>query len=111
MITRFGSLFAGHVDLDDIGLEGIAANDRWLSDTHLASVFDSQRSLAMSASIKGKVRGKVPCVLHGTQSASTTAQTRGMERRPGIDANTAGASKIWLGHVTAAPNLAYHWRH
>jgi len=27
-----------------------------------------------------------------------------MERKPGIDANTAGASKIWLGHVTAAPN-------
>jgi alkanesulfonate monooxygenase SsuD/methylene tetrahydromethanopterin reductase-like flavin-dependent oxidoreductase (luciferase family) len=40
MITRFGSLFAGNVDLDNIGLEGTPANERWLSDEHLASVFD-----------------------------------------------------------------------
>ncbi len=32
MITRFGSLFAGHVDLDNEGLDGTPANDRWLSD-------------------------------------------------------------------------------
>jgi uncharacterized RmlC-like cupin family protein len=29
-----------------------------------------------------------------------------MERRPGITADTAGASRIWLGLVTAAPNEA-----
>ena len=40
MITRFSSLFAGNVDLDDIGLEGTAANDRWLPDQRLAAVFD-----------------------------------------------------------------------
>ena len=40
MITRFSSLFAGNVDLDDIGLEGTPANDRWLSDERLASGFD-----------------------------------------------------------------------
>src|SRR5207237_970570 len=38
MITKFGSLFAGHVDLDDEGLDGIAANDRWLSDECRARV-------------------------------------------------------------------------
>jgi hypothetical protein len=43
MITRFGSLFAGHVDLDDEGLEGTAANDRWLSDERLATVFPKRR--------------------------------------------------------------------
>jgi hypothetical protein len=32
MITRFGSLFAGHVDLDNEGFDGTPANDRWLSD-------------------------------------------------------------------------------
>jgi len=37
MITRFSSLFAGNVDMDDIGLEGTPANDRWLSDERLAS--------------------------------------------------------------------------
>ena len=46
MITRFGSLFAGHVDLDNEGLEGTAANDRWLSDAHLASVFPKSEAIA-----------------------------------------------------------------
>ena len=40
MITKFGSLYAGHVDLDNLGLDGTPVNDRWLSDDHLASVFD-----------------------------------------------------------------------
>ena len=46
MITKFGSLFAGHVDLDNEGLEGTAANDRWLSDEHLASVFPKSEAIA-----------------------------------------------------------------
>ena len=50
------------------------------------------------------IEGKVVRVVKGTQPASTTAQTHGMERRPGIDANTTGAKKVWLGLVTAAPN-------
>ena len=39
MITKVGSLFAGNVDMDNIGLDGTAANDRWLPDDELASVF------------------------------------------------------------------------
>src|SRR5919197_1090264 len=46
MITRFGSLFAGHVDLDNEGLDGTPANDRWLSDEHLATVFDKTQAIA-----------------------------------------------------------------
>lgn len=46
---------------------------------------------------------KKPYLVRGPQPASTTVQTRGMERRPGITADTVGASKIWLGLVTAAP--------
>ena len=42
--------------------------------------------------------------LHGTQPMNTTPQTRGMERRPGIDKSTAGAQKLWMGHVTCVPN-------
>lgn len=48
--------------------------------------------------------GSQPRVVHGPQSGDNTAQTSGMERRPGIDGNTSGASKVWMGHVTAAPN-------
>ena len=50
------------------------------------------------------VKGREVMVVHGTQDPNTTAQTRGMVRRPGIDVNTVGASKVWLGHVTCAPN-------
>ena len=46
MITRFGSLFAGHVDLDDEGLDGTPVNDRWLSDDYLATVFPKSEAIA-----------------------------------------------------------------
>ncbi len=44
MIKTFGSLFAGHVDLDNEGLAGTPVNERWLSDDYLASVFPKSRS-------------------------------------------------------------------
>ncbi|PKB63642.1 MAG: hypothetical protein BZY80_06115 [SAR202 cluster bacterium Io17-Chloro-G2] len=44
MITRFGSLFAGNVDLENIGFEGTAVNDRWLPDQHLTTAFDKSLS-------------------------------------------------------------------
>src|SRR3977135_3430249 len=46
MITRFGSLFAGHVDLDNEGLDGTPVNDRWLSDEYLATVFPKSEAIA-----------------------------------------------------------------
>ena len=46
MITKFGSLFAGHVDLDNEGFDGTAANDRWLSDERLAEVFPKSEAIA-----------------------------------------------------------------
>ncbi len=42
--------------------------------------------------------------LQGTKPMSTTPQTRGMERSPGIDRDTARAKGIWMGHVTCLPN-------
>ena len=47
---------------------------------------------------------KVPTVVRGTRPPSATAQTPGMERRPAIDSDGVGASKIWFGTVTSAPN-------
>ena len=46
MIKRFGSIFAGNVDFDDIGLEGTPVNDRSLSDDHLATVFEKATNMA-----------------------------------------------------------------
>ena len=46
MITRFGSLFAGHVDLDDHGLDATPVNDRWLPNERLVTVFDKATRIA-----------------------------------------------------------------
>ena len=54
--------------------------------------------------MSNKIQGKELKVIHGTQDPSTTTQTRGMTRKPGIDSNTVGASKIFLGLVTCEPN-------
>ena len=40
MITRFASLFAGNLDLGNLGWKGAPVNDRKLSDERVATVFD-----------------------------------------------------------------------
>jgi len=47
MITRFGSLYAGHVDLEDIGFDATPVNNRWISDERLASVFGKADAIAI----------------------------------------------------------------
>ena len=46
MITRFGTLYAGHVDFEEIGFDAPPVNDRWLPDEHLAQVFDKAEAIA-----------------------------------------------------------------
>ncbi len=46
MITSFGSLYAGHVDLDNLGLDGTPVNERFLTDEHLATAFDKAEAIA-----------------------------------------------------------------
>jgi alkanesulfonate monooxygenase SsuD/methylene tetrahydromethanopterin reductase-like flavin-dependent oxidoreductase (luciferase family) len=46
MIQRIGSLYAGAVDLEDYGYEATPVNDRWLSDEHLATVFEKAEAIA-----------------------------------------------------------------
>ncbi len=45
MITRFGTLYAGHVDLEDVGFDATPVNDRWLSNDHLSSVFAKSEAI------------------------------------------------------------------
>ncbi len=45
MIDKFGSLFAGHIDLDNIGFSGTAANDRFYSNEQLITVFDKTEAM------------------------------------------------------------------
>ena len=41
-------------------------------------------------------KGKIPMVVHGTEAATETEQTPGMERKPAIHKSSVGASKIWF---------------
>ena len=46
MISMFDSLYAGHVDMDNVGYGGIPVNDRWFSDAHLTTAFDKAQAIA-----------------------------------------------------------------
>jgi len=46
MITRFSTVYAGHVDLGDMGQMATPANERRYSNEHLSSVFDKTEAIA-----------------------------------------------------------------
>jgi alkanesulfonate monooxygenase SsuD/methylene tetrahydromethanopterin reductase-like flavin-dependent oxidoreductase (luciferase family) len=46
MITKFDSLFAGHIDMDNVGYGGTAVNARRFSNMHLVTVFDKAQAMA-----------------------------------------------------------------
>ena len=48
MITKFSSLYAGHVDLGDMGQDATPANDRRYSNEHLMTVFSKTEAIAKS---------------------------------------------------------------
>ena len=47
MINKFGSLFAGHVDFDDMGFDATPVNERWLSDERLAGIFGKTEAIVL----------------------------------------------------------------
>ena len=49
MIERFSILYAGHVDMDNIGYDGTPVNERFLSDEHLASALATTEDIAKTA--------------------------------------------------------------
>jgi alkanesulfonate monooxygenase SsuD/methylene tetrahydromethanopterin reductase-like flavin-dependent oxidoreductase (luciferase family) len=46
MMTKFDSLFAGHVDMDNVGYGGTAVNARRFPNAHLVTVFDKAQAMA-----------------------------------------------------------------
>jgi alkanesulfonate monooxygenase SsuD/methylene tetrahydromethanopterin reductase-like flavin-dependent oxidoreductase (luciferase family) len=46
MITKFDSLYAGHVDLDNVGYAGTPINERRYDNAHLATALDKAQSMA-----------------------------------------------------------------
>lgn len=53
MITKFDSLYAGHVDMDNVGYSGIAVNDRLFDNEHLASVYAKTDAIAKTMDTNG----------------------------------------------------------
>ncbi|MBL6617974.1 MAG: LLM class flavin-dependent oxidoreductase [Reyranella sp.] len=49
MITKFDSLYAGHVDMENVGYGGVPVNDRRFSNEHLATAFDKAEAMAKLA--------------------------------------------------------------
>lgn len=49
MIKSFGILYAGHIDADNIGIEGTPANERWFSNQQLSNAFGTALELAQLA--------------------------------------------------------------
>ena len=46
MITKFDSLYAGHVDLDNVGYAGTPINDRRYDNAHLATALSKAQAMA-----------------------------------------------------------------
>ena len=46
MITKFDSLYAGHIDMEDVGYAGTAVNDRLFDNDQLITVFDKTEAIA-----------------------------------------------------------------
>ena len=46
MITKFDSLFAGHIDMDNVGYGGVPVNDRVFDNESLSGVFDKTTAIA-----------------------------------------------------------------
>ena len=48
MITKFDSLYAGHIDMDNVGYAGTAVNDRWFDNAQLATVFRKSENICQT---------------------------------------------------------------
>ena len=46
MITKFGTLFAGHVDLPEVGYDAPPVNSYWLPNEHLVTVYAKTEAIA-----------------------------------------------------------------
>lgn len=46
MISKFDSLFAGHIDMEDVGYGGVPVNDRRYPNERLATVFAKSQAMA-----------------------------------------------------------------
>ena len=53
MISKFDSLYAGHVDMDNVGYDGTAVNDRRFPNEYLVTTFDKAQAIAQTMDEQG----------------------------------------------------------
>jgi alkanesulfonate monooxygenase SsuD/methylene tetrahydromethanopterin reductase-like flavin-dependent oxidoreductase (luciferase family) len=86
MITKFATVYAGHVDLPDMGQTATPANERRYSNEHLASVFEKTDAIATTMDALG---------YHAIWLAEHHFQHEGYECIPNIL-----MAAVHLAHVT-----------
>ena len=86
MITKFATVYAGHVDLPDMGQSATPANERRYSNEHLATVFDKTTAVAQTMD---------ECGYHAIWLAEHHFQHEGYECLPNIL-----MVAVHLAHVT-----------
>jgi alkanesulfonate monooxygenase SsuD/methylene tetrahydromethanopterin reductase-like flavin-dependent oxidoreductase (luciferase family) len=90
-IAKFDSLFAGHVDIENVGYGGVPVNDRRYPNEHLASVFDKCEAMAKLMDRTG---------YNAFWMAEHHFQHEGMECIPNVL-----MAALHLAHVTERINL------
>ena len=48
MHGKFDRLYAGHVDMDNVGYAGITVNDRRFPDEHLVRLYDKAQAIVQA---------------------------------------------------------------
>ena len=128
MITKFDSLFAGHIDLDDdIGYGGVPVNERRYGNERLVTVFDKAQAMAQlldrlgyqQADVLGEADGRIgpraqmvgPVEVPVAEPAQDLGRVGGLRgRRDGLGVlehvDAVGRLDLEPGHPPDTPQLA-----
>ena len=85
MITRFSTLYVGHIELEQCGLSGIPADDRRYPNRRLAETFDTAIALAQATDALGydtSVAGRAPLPARGLRVHPEHPAARRRSRAP-----------------------------
>ena len=72
MITKFSSLYAGHVDLGDMGQDATPANERRYSNEHLVTVFSKTEAVQSRWTGWASTRYGSPSTTSSTKATSAS---------------------------------------
>ena len=83
MISKFVTVYAGHIDLPDHGQNATPANERRFSNEQLAGVFDKTEAIAKQMDrlrLGHAVAGRAPLPARGLRGPAQPADAGGASR-------------------------------